>query len=84
MRLQSSSCGRLACKFHSNRPNRLTHILYPIKSLWESKRFDLGISISFKRKRNITMYIQYTKNINPWRFELDKTLSKPTRFIMLE
>ena len=60
-------------------------MLYPIQTLWGSKRFDSGISISFKRKCNIIMQTQYTKNItDPERFELDTKLSKPTRSIMLE
>ena len=60
-------------------------MLYPIQTLWGSKRFDSGISISFKRKCNIIMQIQYTKKItDPGRFELEVTLSKPTRSVMLE
>ena len=46
------------------------------------KRFDSGISISFKYRCNIIMLIQYKKNLNPGRFELDTTLSEPTRFII--
>ena len=72
----------LACKTHSNRPNRQV-MLYPIQTLWESRRFDSGISISFKRKCNIIMQIQYTKNINPGRFELNARLSKPTSIGLL-
>ena len=60
-------------------------MLYPIQTLWGSKSFDSGISISFKSKCNIIMQIQYTKNItDPGRFELDVTLSNPTRSVMLE
>ena len=60
-------------------------MLYPIQTLWGSKRFDSGISISFKRKCNIIMQTQYTKNItDPGRFELYTTLSKPTKSVMLE
>ena len=76
----------LAYKIHSNRPNRLTHVVSNSNPLG-SKRFDSEISISFKRKCNIMiiMQTQYTKNItDPGRFELDVTLSKPTRPVMLE
>ena len=39
------------------------------------KRFVSGISISFKCECNIIMQIQYTKNLDPGRFELGTTLS---------
>ena len=38
-------------------------------------RFVWGISISFKCECHIIMQIQYTKNLNPGRFELGTTLS---------
>ena len=73
----------LACKIRSNRPNRQTHVVSNSNPLG-IKRFDSGISISFKCKCHIIMQIQYNKNLNPWRFELDTTLSKPNRSIILE
>ena len=39
---------------------------------------DLGISVSFKCDGNVIIQIQYTKNLNPGRFELGTTLSQPT------
>ena len=45
------------------------------------KRFVSGISISFKCECHIIMQIQYTKNLNPGRFELGTTLSQPKRSI---
>ena len=39
------------------------------------KRFVSGISISLKCECNFIMQIQYTKNLNPGRFELGTTLS---------
>ena len=39
------------------------------------KRFVPGISISFKYECYIIMQIQYTKNLNPGRFELGATSS---------
>ena len=38
------------------------------------KHFVSGMSISFKCECRITMQIQYTKNLNPGRFELGTTL----------
>ena len=73
----------LVCKIRRNRPNGQTHAVSNSNPLG-IKRFDSGISISFKSKCHIIMQIQYNKNLNPWRFELDTTLSKPTRSIMLE
>ena len=39
------------------------------------KRLVSGISISFKCECHIIIQIQYTKNLNPGRFELGTTLS---------
>ena len=38
---------------------------------------DLGISISFKCDGNVIMQIQYTKNLNPGRFELKSSITIP-------
>ena len=73
----------LACKLRSNKPNRLTHVVSNSNPLG-IKRFDSGISISLKCKCHIIMQIQYNKNLNPWRFELDTKLSRPARSIILE
>ena len=48
-----------------------------------TKRFVSGISISFNRECHIVMQIQYTKNLNPGRFELGTTLSYPNRSIFM-
>ena len=45
------------------------------------KRFVSGISVSFKCECNIIVQLQYTKNLNPGRFELGTTLSQPNRSI---
>ena len=74
----------LACKIHSNRPNRLTHVVSNSNPLGIKTGFNSGISISFKRKCNIIMQTQYTNITDPGRFELDTTLSKPIRSVMLE
>ena len=61
---------------------RVVFRLILTKPLGMIKRFDSGISISFKYRCNIIMLIQYKKNLNPGRFELDTTLSEPTRSII--
>ena len=38
----------------------------------------LGTSVSFKCECHVIIQIQYTKNLNPGRFELGTTLSRPT------
>ena len=38
---------------------------------------DLGISISFKCDSNVIIQIQYTKNLNPGRFELKSSITIP-------
>ena len=65
----------LACKILSNRSNLLTHVVSNSNTLGIT-RFDSGISISFKYKCHIIMLIQYKKNLNTVRLELDTTLSK--------
>ena len=46
----------LECKIRSNRPNRLTHVVSNSNPLG-IKRFDSGISISFKCKCHIIMKV---------------------------
>ena len=57
---------------HVNSPS--LNVILNSKSLG-IKRFVSGISISFKCECHIIMQIQYTKNLNPGRFELGITLS---------
>ena len=56
------------------RPIRLTQCCTQFKP-FGIKRFVSGISILFKCEFHIIMQIQYTKNLNPRRFELGITLS---------
>ena len=39
---------------------------------------DLGTSVASKCECHVIIQIQYTKNLNPGRFELGTTLSQPT------
>ena len=53
-----------------NRPVRLTQGFRLNSNPLGRKRFVSGISISFNCECHIIMRIQFTKNVNPGRFEL--------------
>ena len=64
-----------------NGPNRLTQCV-PNSNPLGIIFFVSGISISFKCECHIIIQMQYTKNLNPGRFELGTTLSQPIRSIV--
>ena len=75
---------KVNCQYR-NKPSRDTStsvLLSPNRLIWltqcctqfktlGNKCFVSGISVSFKCECHIMMQIQYTKNLNPRRFELD-------------
>ena len=52
-----------------------------IRKIFACGIWNTAQGISFKYECHIIMQIQYTKNLNPGRFELGTTLSYPNRSI---